>query len=103
MIWWGVQVDATLSHVVLVVDVLNFVEIVEFGLTLVGEIAAAVSFWINCVDLPTPEVVEMFPSSVLAGKKMRISAGVVGMSICVRGVRVYRTQLCRHCIFFNSS
>ena len=71
---------------VLVVDVLNFVEMVEFGLALVGEMAAAISFWMNCVDLPSPNAVDIFPSSVLAGKKMRISAEVVGMSICVRGV-----------------
>jgi hypothetical protein len=80
------QVDANLSHAILVVDVLNMVEMVEFGLTLVEELAAAISFWTSCVDLPVVEGTDdLFPSSVLAGKKMRISAGVVGMSVCIRG------------------
>lgn len=66
-------------------DVLNAIEMVEFGLTLVEEMAAAISFWISCVDLPPSNTIEVLPSSILGGKKMRIAAKVNRLNICVRG------------------
>jgi hypothetical protein len=66
-------VSAKLANSVLVLDVLNTIEILEYGLTAVEDLASALSFWTSYVELP-PVPPSPLPTSLFGGGNLRVFA-----------------------------
>lgn len=58
---------------VIVLDILNTIEILEYGLTAVEDLASTLSFWTSYVEL-SPSPSPRLPASLLGGVNMRVSA-----------------------------
>jgi hypothetical protein len=67
------QVSAKLSNSVLVLDVLNTIEILEYGLTAIEDLTSTLSFWTSYVHLP-PAPPSPLPTALFGGANLRVSA-----------------------------
>lgn len=53
-------------------DILNTIEILEYGLTVVEDLASILSYWTSYVELP-PSPPPHLPASILGGNNLRVS------------------------------
>lgn len=63
----------------IVLDILNTIEILEYGLTAVEDLASTLSFWTSYVELPPSR--PRLPASLLGGVNLRVSAETNNFSL----------------------